>query len=154
MSSAAVMYDHEAHAPEHGAPRHPTPYLLPLDDSPAVPPAILQLVAQVEELALLPPDWDGRFSSRVDPGAIERARWFVEHLRVPWLPLVGATSVGGVRIEWDARVSSLMIDFEPDGDTQVLFMAREGDPQVWRNAEIPDQLVEFFNEVYKARQEF
>lgn len=153
MSNAAVLYDREAQAPEHGASRHPTPYLLPLDDPPIVPPAILQLVAEVEELALLPADWDGPFSSRIDPGAIQRARWFVEHLRVPWLPLVGATSVGGVRIEWDARDSSLMIDFEPEGATQVLFVARQGDPQVWRNAEIPDQLAEFFNEVHKARQE-
>jgi hypothetical protein len=147
MSSAPVMYDDTAGLSEPGPQRHPTP----IDDPPSVPAENLGLIADVEALAFLRPGWDGEGSSGVDMAAIRRARRFVENLRVPWLPIVGANAIGGVRVEWDAGESYLIVDFEPGG-AQVLFGVPGRGPSVWRNDEIPAFLDGCFLEVYRTRQ--
>lgn len=150
MPSAPALYDQSAtRAAEWGS--HPTPYLFKADD-PALPKELLDLLAEVDALALLEPNWDGDYSPSVVPDAIRRARWFLEHLQVPWLPLVGATTVGGVRIEWDAGPAFLIIDFEPDGEAQVMFGAPDREIQVWRNQDIPSELAFCYAEVNRVRR--
>lgn len=150
MPSAPALYDQsETRAIDGGS--HPTPYLFKADD-PVLSRELLELIGEVDTLALLEPDWDGDYSPAIAPDAVRRARWFLEHLRVPWLPLVGATTVGGVRIEWDAGEAFLIIDFEPHHDTQVMFGARDRDISVWRNEDIPSELGFCFAEVNRARR--
>lgn len=153
MPSAPALYDEgTTRVDDRGGAHHPTPYLI-RDYEPTVPNALLDLVAEVEALALLEADWDGEFSPRVEADAISRARWFLEHLQVPWLPLVGANTLGGVRIEWDAGAAYLIIDFEPGGQAQVLFGAPGREVQVWRNDEIPGGLAFYYADVNRARRE-
>lgn len=150
MPSAPALYDQSETRGIRGS-LHPTPYLFKTDD-PALSRELADLIAEVDALALLEPNWDGDLSPAIAPDAIRRARWFLEHLQVPWLPLVGATTVGGVRIEWDAGEAFLIIDFEPSHDTQVMFGARGREISVWRNEDIPSELGFCFAEVNRARR--
>lgn len=150
MPSAPALYDQSATRAADWGP-HPTPYLFKADD-PALSKELLDLIAEVDALALLGANWDGDYSPPVAPDAIHRARWFLEHLRVPWLPLVGATVLGGVRIEWDADAAFLIIDFAPHGEAQVMFGAPDDEIQVWRNEDIPSELGFCYAEVNRARR--
>ncbi len=150
MPSAPALYDERITRLTEWGP-HPTPYLYKTDD-PALPKELLDLIAEVDALALLELNWDGDYSPPVAPDVIRRARWFLEHLRVPWLPLVGATTVGGVRIEWDAGEAFLIIDFEPSREAQVMFGAPHREIQVWRNEDIPSELEFCYAEVNRARR--
>jgi len=152
MSSAPALYDEEAVRHTGWRSEPPTPYAFAEDPLRQIRKDLIDVVAQIESLALLGPNWDDDFSPAVDGVAIERAKWFTENLAVPWLPLVGATTVGGVRVEWDAENAFLIIDFEPHGETQVMFRPIEGDVQVWRNEEIPGGLEYCYAEVNRARQ--
>lgn len=151
MSSAPALYDEGVNRLAKQVAYHPTPSLCEADE-PALPNDPLDVVAEVDALALLEPNWDGDYSPRISPDAIARARWFLEHVRVPWLPLVGATTVGGVRVEWDAGEAFLIIDFEPAGEAQVMFGVPGREIQVWRNEEIPGGLEFYYAEVNRARR--
>lgn len=151
MPSAPALYDEGVARLADRSSAHPTPYLVP-DFGPTVPAALLELIADVEALALLGDDWDGDYAPRIASDAIARARWFLENLHVPWLPLVGANTLGGVRVEWDAGPAYLIIDFEPLGEAQVLFRTPGNEVQVWRNDEIPGGLEFCYAEVNRARQ--
>lgn len=151
MPSAPALYDEGPTRVEDRGTAHPTPYLV-RELGPTMPSALLDLIADVEALALLDSNWDNEHAPRIEAEAIARARWFLENLQVPWLPLVGANTLGGVRVEWDAGAAYLIIDFEPGGEAQILYGAPDGEVQVWRNDEIPGGLEFCYAEVDRARR--
>jgi len=151
MPSAPALYDQNATLVRGGRASQPTPYLLKAED-PGLPLELIELIGEAEALALLESDWDGEFSPRIDAGAIRRASWFLENLQVPWLPMVGANRLGGVRVEWDAGHAYLIIDFEPAGEAQVMFRGVGHEVMVWRNEEIPGELGFCYAEVNRARR--
>lgn len=151
MASALALYNDGASVASPPRPSHPTAYLTPAVGVTGHE-SMHELIAAAESLALLDRDWDGEHSPRIEPNAIHRARWFLENLTVPWLPVVSANRVGGVRVEWDADTAYLIIDFEGSGDVQVLYGAPDSEPVVWRNDEIPEELEICFAEVNRVRQ--
>lgn len=152
MASAPALYDDEVVQRPGWSTPHPTPYVFADDLRTRTRKELVDLLDELENLALLGANWDGDYSPRIDRGAVDRAKWFVENLQVPWLPLVGATTVGGVRVEWDADEAFLIIDFEPAGEGQVMFRARGRDVDVWRNEQIPGGLEYCYAEVSRVRR--
>lgn len=109
-----------------------------------------ELLSQLSSLVLLGDDWDGEGSEAVVPSSVRRAYDFVSSLTVDWLPWVAPTTDGGVRVEWDARAASLMIDFLPDGHDEVHFRAGSQSASL-RDMEIPDDLGPMFEAVRRSR---
>jgi len=110
-----------------------------------------ELLQQVSSLITLTQGWDDEGAAAVEASAVRRAYDFLSHLSVDWLPWVAPTTDGGVRVEWDADESFLMIQFEPDDHAEVHFRLGTGPATSMRDGEIPDDLGPVFEVVRRAR---
>ena len=89
-----------------------------------VSPAWLGRVKRrLEELILLPTNWDSYGAAPVDPRVARLAENLVEWFAVADMPSpdVFATSDGGIQIEWHVRGVNIEIDISPSDGTTIYF---------------------------------
>jgi len=115
--------------------------------------AFLELVAKIESYRLLAEDWDGELSPSIDEAATRRALEFIGQLRdMDWLPWVAPTTDGGVRIEWDAGMAFVSVEFISARDVEVMFRPDQvSQTEFWTNEEIPEDLAPLVRRVHQAR---
>lgn len=109
------------------------------------------LLQRVSSFVTLERGWDEEGGEPIDASAVQRAYSFLSRLSVTWLPWVAPTTDGGVRVEWEANESFLMIQFEPEGHAEVNFRLNGGEPATLCDSEIPDDLGRLYEEVRRAR---
>ena len=87
---------------------------------------------QIKESFYLLDDWDGQGSPPVDPRAAKNAGEVVRLLfnrDAPRPTSIGATTDGGISIEWAEDFWNLVIEIEPDGDIDGWYRTPDGEYQ-------------------------
>jgi len=105
----------------------------------------------VSALITLTQGWDDEGAEAIQASAVRGAYNFLSQLSVDWLPWVAPTTDGGVRIEWDADETFLMIQFQPDDHAEIHFRVGSGPAITMRDSEIPDDLGPVFEAVRRVR---
>lgn len=94
-----------------------------------VPQALPHLIAELEELAELPENWDGYGSPPIQPPVKKTAYQlleFLEKLVMP-SPHVAPVSGGGLQLEWQAGKRELELEIFPNGEVSFLTVETSGE---------------------------
>jgi hypothetical protein len=88
-----------------------------------VPPWVPQTVRALEEIQLLPRNWDSYGSSPTDPATVREAVRLLSTVMAPSTPppFVVPLPDGGVQLEWHAGPIDLEIEVSPNGRREILY---------------------------------
>lgn len=110
---------------------------------------IAEAQIQLKELLLLPPNWDSYGAPPIEEEAVARGMRVLQTVghapvAIP-RPYIGPTSLGGVKLEWDASRLGISIEIEPEHEFVVLIDDYDSGEE-WEGplSALPQELGEYF----------
>jgi hypothetical protein len=88
-----------------------------------------RVLLRVQELATLPPGWDGQRAHIIDHRSLTKAWGFASSLapHVQVAPSMVPTVSGGVALEWHRGRTDIEVEFSPSGETTVALEEEAGE---------------------------